>query len=232
MIKEIRQLSKKAEIEPVGLRLFRVFSIYFSAVFIKLKVHPNYISLTAIALLITSASMYISGQFVIGALLLLASFLLDCCDGEVARYTNKQSFYGLYLEILHGNLFYGLMFSSLAIGVFLKTGNVLALLFGISALLFKLLVRMNDTHAGRILKTIGRENHSPLELNGESSLFKRVIWEAFTFINRGGGMHIIIILFTLSGFQGFVLLFYGTVMPLIFVVQFYYHSKALLKEKD
>ena len=104
MIKELRKASRKNEREPMGIRFYRFFSIYLTALFIKLRLSPNFISMLSIGSAIGGAILLMFGSYqflVIGAAVMVFSYLLDRSDGELARYTGKLTVYGGYLEILN-----------------------------------------------------------------------------------------------------------------------------------
>lgn len=227
MIKELREASRKNECEPLGIRVYRFFSIYLTALFVKLRFSPNLVSLLSIASAVGGAVLLMFGSYqflVIGAAVLVFSYLLDRCDGELARYTGKLTVYGGYLEILNSNIVYGSLFIGLSVGVFRYMGDITMLWFGISAMLFKLLYRFCDTSKGTLLKNLNRKpEHAPLAVNQASPLYKKILWEVFMFLFFADGMVILVLVLALINKLNFLLMFYGVTMPLIFLLQSYFH---------
>lgn len=78
-------------------------SPYFSSMYIKRKVIPNKITLHMIysgiigAILFSLPNIYLK---IIGAIFIHLWFILDCSDGEVARYTKTFSKYGKELDYM------------------------------------------------------------------------------------------------------------------------------------
>jgi hypothetical protein len=82
----------------------RHFSIYFTWLFVKLNVNANQVSLLMILAGLAGAALCIPHLLwlnIIGAFLLMFAEVLDCVDGEVARWTKKSSLKGLYLDLVN-----------------------------------------------------------------------------------------------------------------------------------
>lgn len=227
MIQELREASRKNEHEPLGIRVFRFFSIYLTALFVKLRFSPNLVSFLSIASAVGGGVLLMFGSYqflVTGAAVLLFSYLLDRCDGELARYTGKLTAYGSYLETLNSNILYGSLFIGLSVGTYRYLGDITMLWFGVSAMLFKFLYRFCDTSKGTLLKNLSsKPQHAPLAINQATPLYKKILWEVFMFIFFADGMVILVLVFTLIGKLNFLLMFYGVTMPLIFLLQNYFH---------
>jgi phosphatidylglycerophosphate synthase len=79
----------------------RTFSIYFTKVFILLGISANMITLLSIVAGILAGIFISLSQpiyFILGALSLLMVTILDCSDGEIARYHAQNSSTGEYLD--------------------------------------------------------------------------------------------------------------------------------------
>ncbi|HEY83013.1 MAG TPA: hypothetical protein G4O01_07000 [Dehalococcoidia bacterium] len=227
MIEELRAACDKHESESLIIRLLRIFSVYLTALFVKLDLHPNSVSLLSIIAAITGGILLTLGTqryFIVGAVVLLFSHLLDRCDGELARYTGKFTAYGSYLEVLNSNILYSSIFIGLSVGTYRLLGDINMLWFGISAMLFKLLYRFSETRRGTLLKNLKQSSrYAPLTLNQASSIYKRVLWEAFMFLFFAGGILLLILLFAILNQLDILVMFYGVTMPLLFLVQNYFH---------
>lgn len=82
----------------------RHFSIYFTWLFVKLNVSANQVSLLMILTGLAGTALCIPHLLwlnIIGVFLLMFTEVLDCVDGEVARWTKKSSLKGLYLDLVY-----------------------------------------------------------------------------------------------------------------------------------
>ncbi len=87
--------------------LLRPFSIYFSWLFIKLGFNANTVSTLGLACGVGGSLLLFAGNISLGltgAVLIWFGFLLDCVDGEVARYNKKGSVSGTYLDYFVGGV--------------------------------------------------------------------------------------------------------------------------------
>lgn len=112
--------------EPPVYKIFRKISIYLSYLFVKLNLSPNLISTIWLFILLTAAYLFSINENIIGGLLLLLHFVIDCCDGEVARVTKRTSNSGsMYEQLIHWstNL---ILIGGISIGL-LKTSDVQSL---------------------------------------------------------------------------------------------------------
>ncbi|MFM8523065.1 MAG: CDP-alcohol phosphatidyltransferase family protein [Actinomycetota bacterium] len=103
------------------------FSVFFLRKFSKLltwlavKVHatPNQVTLLSFAIGLYSAYLFSRGTFVTilsGAILLQLSIIVDCVDGELARYTRKFSKLGAWLDAVTDRVKEYMVFLGLAYG--------------------------------------------------------------------------------------------------------------------
>ena len=227
MIKELRDSCSKGEFEPLSARFFRFFSIYLTALFAKLGLSPNFVSLLSLAGTVIGGVLLMLGSYhfmVIGAAVLVFSLILDHSDGELARYTGKITAYGAYLEVVGGNILYGLVFLGLSVGTYRLMGDINMLWFGMSALFFKYLYRFAEGAKGALLKNLNQSpRHAPMAVNEASPFYKRIAWEVFSFVFFAGGIFLLTLLFAIINQLSILLMFYGITMPLIFLVQSFFH---------
>uniref|UniRef100_A0A7C3N6I8 CDP-alcohol phosphatidyltransferase family protein n=1 Tax=candidate division WOR-3 bacterium TaxID=2052148 RepID=A0A7C3N6I8_UNCW3 len=78
--------------------LFRSFFNPIVNIFILLKIHPNFLTITGSLISLFAGILYAKGFFVYGGLVLLFGSLYDTFDGMVARKTNKVSDFGAFLD--------------------------------------------------------------------------------------------------------------------------------------
>ena len=87
-------------------------------VFVPLGIAPNVLTVFSMVLGVAGAYLLATGAFVAGSLGLIAWGLIDCCDGEVARLTGRQSAFGEALETLNSNIQYVLWLPALSYGLY------------------------------------------------------------------------------------------------------------------
>ena len=100
----------KLEIEKLNgyfyYLIYRPLSFYITPVFIKKNIHPNYVTLITLALVVFMpiALLFKDISFLLIALLSFSYSVLDCVDGTFARNTGKTSVLGMYLDSIFGKL--------------------------------------------------------------------------------------------------------------------------------
>lgn len=82
----------------------RHFSIYVTWLFVKLNISANQASLLMILTGLAAIALFIPHLLwlnIIGLFMIIFTEVLDCVDGEVARWTKKSSLKGLYLDVVN-----------------------------------------------------------------------------------------------------------------------------------
>lgn len=113
----------------------RILTAPFTAFFIKSGLHPNYITLLGGAagiLAFSSFSIGTKAGFMAGAFLFEAFYILDNCDGEVARARGLSSKFGSWMDTLVDCCVHTLCFVGIGIGVSRITQNPIMFFFGIA----------------------------------------------------------------------------------------------------
>ena len=101
----------------------RKFSKILTWVAVKVGATPNQVTLLSFAIGLYSAYSFSRGTFssiLIGAILLQLSIIVDCVDGELARYTRKFSKLGAWLDAVTDRVKEYLVFLGLAYGASLE----------------------------------------------------------------------------------------------------------------
>jgi hypothetical protein len=99
--------------------VLRKFSKLFTWAAVRLKMTPNQVTLISFAVGLLSAYEFSRGTFwtiFAGAILLQLSIIIDCSDGELARYTRKFSGLGAWLDAITDRIKEYLVFFALAYG--------------------------------------------------------------------------------------------------------------------
>jgi phosphatidylglycerophosphate synthase len=84
-------------------------------------VSPNQVTIASMAIGIVGGCCFALGSptaAILGALLFLASTIVDGCDGEIARLTFRDSTFGARLDILGDNLVHLFLFGGIAVGLY------------------------------------------------------------------------------------------------------------------
>lgn len=98
---------------------------------VKIGATPNQVTLVSFAIGLLAAYFFAQGDFwslLAGALLLQVSIVVDCVDGELARYTRQFSELGAWLDAITDRVKEYVVFLGLAYGAFVQNGQNLWLL--------------------------------------------------------------------------------------------------------
>lgn len=158
-IKEMRKLAQPPTLvktdHPLDTRVTRHFTIYLTWLFDKLGVSANGVTFLMTLLGIEGLVLSVLPIFwlnVVGIASLLLARVLDCVDGEVARWTGKSSLRGAYLDYVSHVFWNSGLYSLCPLHLYFQTYEVkyLALAFvGYGVLQSRLSIR----HAYQLLKT-------------------------------------------------------------------------------
>ncbi len=98
-------------------------------------VSPNQVSVLSIIIGVASAWFFATGSFVLGALVLQLSAVIDCVDGDLARALCKQSRVGKWLDLGGDQVVHFSVFAAIGIGVSRLNPSMPAIALGLSAAL-------------------------------------------------------------------------------------------------
>lgn len=142
-IKELRKICQdKGYKEHPTLRLYRLFSIYITKIFLILRIKkPVIISLVGFLFGAVGGYFYLVGNFILGSILFFLFMVLDHVDGEVARYCKLVSVFGGWLDTTTGHLLYPYFFFTLGLGIYFQTGTLYCIILGSIAAMAKLIER-------------------------------------------------------------------------------------------
>jgi len=116
--------------------LVRHLSRWLTPWLLRTPLTPNQITLTSVALSLAGAWLFVYGEYALGiggALCLVGGYVLDNCDGEVARRKNLCSRYGALLDTAGDWLTHTAFFLALGIGTVHSDGRMLWLWLGVLA---------------------------------------------------------------------------------------------------
>jgi phosphatidylserine synthase len=139
--------------------VLRRFSKLLTWVAIKIGATPNQVTIASFAIGLYAAFLFAQGDFwsiLLGAVLLQVSIIVDCVDGELARYTRKFSELGAWLDAITDRVKEYAVFLGLAYGAYVQNGQNLWLL---AALLMTLQTfrHLSDYNFSQVVKARDEE---------------------------------------------------------------------------
>ena len=174
------KLANRANDGFYSVFFLRKISKLFTWLAVRLKMTPNQVTLISFAIGLWSAYEFSKGSFwgiFAGAVLLQFSIIIDCVDGELARYTRQFSQLGAWLDAITDRIKEYLVFFALAYGA-AKSGRDLWVP-AIGMMLFQTFRHLSDYNFARINKI--RSSHlEPLDFNLKSDGFVSVEHEKKT----------------------------------------------------
>ena len=106
--------------------------------FVKTGWSPNAITILSLLVGFLAAGFFAQGAYlagVVGALLFQVSAIIDCCDGDVARLTFRESRLGEQLDLIGDNVVHMAIFGSLGWAGYTNGGGWLFLALGLLAMI-------------------------------------------------------------------------------------------------
>jgi len=113
------QASKKEDEEFLATYLVQSYTPYWVRFFARHGISPNMVTWSSVVVASGATAAFITTSralWVLGAVLLYLSFILDCCDGGVARVTGKSSRYGGWFDMISDRIKEYGVYAGLAIG--------------------------------------------------------------------------------------------------------------------
>ena len=147
------KLANRANDGFFSVFVLRKFSKLFTWLAVRLKMTPNQVTLISFAVGLLSAYEFSRGTFwtiFAGAVLLQLSIIIDCVDGELARYTRQFSELGAWLDAITDRIKEYLVFFALAYGA-AKNGRDLWIP-AMGMMLFQTFRHISDYNFARINK--------------------------------------------------------------------------------
>jgi hypothetical protein len=162
------KLANRANDGFFSVFFLRKFSKLFTWAAVRLKMTPNQVTLISFAVGIYAAYQFSQGTFwsiFAGAVLLQLSIIIDCVDGELARYTRQFSQLGAWLDAITDRIKEYLVFFALAYGAAQDGRDLWIPAMGM--MLFQTFRHLSDYNFARINKI--RSSHlEPLDFDVKS----------------------------------------------------------------
>lgn len=149
-IRELRDICQATAPNParetkVG-RFARIFSIYFTKLFLYTPITPNQITALSVIIFFSGIFIFLFNDYylnIIGSLVVFFSIIVDGCDGETARFRKQTSVVGgMYAEPASHDVQYGFMFPIIAVGLVSSGYSPIYYLIAAIASITKLLYRL------------------------------------------------------------------------------------------
>ena len=151
MVEKISELKKICQVwEPrtYSEKFYRNISIYITKLLLYTPITPNQTTLLFAIAATVAGIFFIFGNYILsifGALMVQLYYVLDSCDGEIARYMKKTSIFGDYFERICHKILDPFIFLCISIGVYRNSQNVIHFIFGFTAGISLLLIRLADS---------------------------------------------------------------------------------------
>ena len=149
--------------DVAGLLFGDYASLPFTKFFVDLNLSPDYASVGFFVCGLVGAGLAVTSGWwaVVAAVLLVMYYVLDCVDGEVARFQQVVDVKWGYFDYLFHMLIKPLTFGGVGLGIFLSTGNAWALMAalcaGVATLWLKMFMSVPDLLFVRELRSQGRK---------------------------------------------------------------------------
>ena len=138
-IKELKKICQKENDNWYGRYFVRKISIYITKSLLNTEVTPNQISGLSILIGIIAGIFFVFGNYwytLGGALVLLLSNIVDCVDGEIARYRKSASVAGKYIESFNDYIVHPFVFVCISFGLYNIFHNLFIFVLGFLIVLF------------------------------------------------------------------------------------------------
>jgi phosphatidylglycerophosphate synthase len=152
-IEKLREICQAPVIEE-GRRWYinnvvRKVSIYITSLLIPTHITANQVTLLGGLVGAVAGLCFVFGYYwhsVVGALLLQLWLVVDCVDGEVARYRRSSSITGVYLDWILDGFVKSYIFVCIAFGVYRQFHDVMVFLFAFSAALSRMFLELTRNY--------------------------------------------------------------------------------------
>lgn len=239
-IKELREICQKSRLWADtwhGRHIARPASIYLTAVFLRLGLSANTVTGIFLASGIAGSLLMAFGNrvlFFAGTIMLQLWYILDHCDGEVARYRKQTSFTGIYFDAITHYISHPLIFFCTGLGLYVEQGNIrlfiAAVVAGYSVCMLSVLedilstVLYNNAQKGVLTKPSGSKSKN--ETMPDTNIFKNLFSFSHKLCTFPIIMNILFFSAVINLFIGYnivnlVVLFYAFAATFVWVARFF-----------
>jgi phosphatidylglycerophosphate synthase len=158
-LREVRAVCKERDawwtvllVDPLAIRLTRTLAS-------RTSVTPGQLTVAAFALGLGTAGCFVQGTpgwLALGALLYHVGFVLDCCDGKLARLKRLESPFGAWLDFMLDRVRDGACALALAHGLYTATGQAAYWGMGCAILALDMFRYLNSAQLAKARRAIRR----------------------------------------------------------------------------
>ncbi len=219
---EFKTLAKGSGPEVYFNALYLHISYPLSYLLVRLKFSPNTVTYLSILCALGGGMLMVGSFPVMGCLFFMLSYLLDFCDGSVARFlmrsggvrTDFDRERGKLLENVNSNVGYFMLFFSVGYYLWNTTHDVRYLLIGFVAYGVKMILRYTNIQAAILYKPFSsQESGTPSPLEAFQGSWKNKIKFTFSKCVFAANFYFIVYLV--------IFLFFPAFAPMMF---FYYSA--------
>jgi phosphatidylglycerophosphate synthase len=153
------KLANRANDGFFSVYVLRRFSKALTWAAVKFGATPNQVTIASFAIGLYAAYLFAQGDtwsLIAGAILLQVSIIVDCVDGEIARYTRKFSELGAWLDAITDRVKEYAVFLGLAYGAFIQNGQNLWILAAV-LMVIQTFRHLSDYNFSQVVKARAAE---------------------------------------------------------------------------
>jgi len=237
-LRKICQPAYKKKVDPLmEWYLLRPISIYFTWFFTRVGLSANWVTFIGLVSACIGSALLMTGNLqwaVFGAILIWLGFLFDCVDGEVARFSNKGSLSGTYLDYFVGGVNDMAIMLGLSFYISLTTGwsTILIVSAGVALAYLEKIIGL---YAHSVIYRNIRGYWDKVESDDDTDDYEKKVWKEMGLMSRLLRVPfetffratLILLAFLaewLSGFSGLVIAAWALIMLLgwVLVVKSFY----------
>jgi phosphatidylglycerophosphate synthase len=179
--------------------LTRHFSYRLTPLLLRLPVTPNQVTAASLLVGVVGAACFLFGLWgwdIFGALLIVLSYTLDCCDGEIARIKSMISATGEKFDDIADSIVDSVFFILLGIGTTLATGSNFWMWLGFAAAAGAIINFGINTYKQTNNSTDSQSDKQTTKSSGPKKPEKILDWIIFIFhkLSRAEFCNIILVL--------------------------------------
>ena len=212
----------------------RLPSFYLTRIFLRLNISANQATYISLIVGLASCVFLALGSYMlklVGALMVNLGFVLDCVDGNIARYRKSFSPFGEFIDALVGYIVTAFLFMSLGIGAFIDPGSSVLLrhaeifpLFSKNMFLFAgfwsslsyVLARLGSLRYKTIFPSVPNDDNTKVIA---SNIFHRIMLIIIRNMFGTSGLFMPLLLFALVfKFLGLLALLYAVINTVVLIL--------------
>lgn len=191
-ISELRKICRKTTstysnevaVQPFFyIKFLRFFSIYFVKLGIMLNMTPNQMTFVSMILAIIAGILFSFADpiyWMVGCLLLILFSIVDCADGELARYLKRRSPIGRYFDLWVHGVESSSVFTGVTFGLYKTINNPFVFVLGFITMICTLLTAYSGALRNYHLADYAlNSNDKNIFKNKDSAFKKRLVIKPF-----------------------------------------------------